>query len=95
LPIFVTTSRDTARKYRAAWLADRVIDADILGDSFARAKVCSVKRDPLSPSGRWIIEVEQAKSDGLTIFAAGLAVSVQPPILDLNEKKRPGRWVRI
>jgi hypothetical protein len=84
-----------ACKYRAAWLADRVIEADILGDSFSKVKVCSVKRDPLSASGRWIIEVEQAKADSPTIFATGLAIAVQPPILDLNAKKRPGRWVRI
>jgi hypothetical protein len=83
LPTFTTTSRDVARRFRTAWLANLVINADVLGASFAKAKVCSVKRDPRSASGRWSIEVEEAKSDWVPIFVAGLAV----PILDLNVKK--------
>ena len=82
---FTTTDREVARRFRAAWLAGHVINADVLGASFSRAKVCSVKRDPISASRRWSIEVEEAQFDSVRIFAAGL--TAHPPILDLNAKK--------
>ena len=88
MPTFTTTSSAVARKFRTAWLAGLVINANVLGASFAKAKVCSVKRDPRSASGRWSIEVEEAKSDWVPIFVAGAA----NPIIDLN-RKRP-RLVR-
>ena len=88
MPTFMTTSRDVARKFRTAWLADLVVNANVLGASFSKAKVCSVKRDPNSASGRWSIEVEQAKSDWIPIFVVGNAL----PILDLNQKRSRSRW---
>ncbi len=79
-------------------MAGRVIDASVLGASFSRAKVCSVRRDPLAASGRWTVEVEEAKSDWLPIYEMVLAksgMSLQPPILDLNRKRRSQDVLRI
>ncbi len=61
MPTFMTTSRDIARRFRTAYLTGRVIDGTVCGQSFTRAKVCSVKRDPLSVAGRWRIRIEPSE----------------------------------
>jgi hypothetical protein len=61
MPTFMTTSREIARRFRTAYLTGRPIDGDVCGQSFKRAKVCSVKRDPFCASGRWRIRIEQAE----------------------------------
>lgn len=59
MPTFVTTSREVARKFRTAYLTGRVINGNVCGHSFTRAKVRSVTRDPSSAAGRWRISIEQ------------------------------------
>lgn len=56
---FVTTDREVARRFRAAYLTGRTINGDVCGHRFAKARVCSVKRDPLSVKGRWKIRIEE------------------------------------
>jgi hypothetical protein len=74
MPTFVTSNREVARKFRTAYLTGRTIDGDFCGQSFPRAKVCSIKRDALSVTGRWRIRIEQEEDDSTP---AGLVV-VEP-----------------
>jgi hypothetical protein len=59
MPTFVTTSREVARKLRTAYLTGRAFSGDIAGHNFEDVKVSSVKRDPLSATGRWRIRIEE------------------------------------
>ncbi len=57
MPTFATFNREVVRKLRTAYLSSRAITGDVCGQNFTRAKVHSVKRDPLSPTGRWRIRI--------------------------------------
>jgi hypothetical protein len=56
---FMTTDRQVARKFRAAYLMGRVVNGDVCGWRFAKATVGSVIRDPGSVKGRWRITLHE------------------------------------
>ena len=71
MPTFVTTSRDIARAFRTAWLADRLINGDIFGQGLSKARVLSVQRDPFSIAGSWRVDLEAAASDSSPTLQLG------------------------